>query len=107
VVYQNTIEVYEAIAELSDQMLVAATQEDWDKLIELEISCAQYVEDLKFYNNVLPLSSDARQRKEAAIKRILADDAEIRKLVAPSMEKLTKLINSTQNGKKLANAYEQ
>jgi flagellar protein FliT len=103
--YQNTIVIYEAIADLTNQMLAVAKQQDWDKLVELEAGCAKYVEQLKFYENVLPLSRDASERKAASIKRILADDLEIRNLVSPRMAKLSALMNSSKNGKKLSRSY--
>jgi flagellar protein FliT len=103
--YQNTITTYEAIEKLTSQMLLAAKAEDWDKLTALESDCAKYIEQLKFYENVLPLSKDASQLKAASIKRILADDREIRNLVSPKMAKLSALMNSSQNGKKLNRTY--
>ncbi len=105
--YQNTIAIYEVIAELTNQMLIAAKQGDWDKLTGLEPSRVQHVETLKFYKNVLPLSRNASERKVASVNRILADDREIRDLVSPEMAKLSSLINSTQNGKKLTRTYSQ
>lgn len=103
--YQNTITTYEVIENLTSQMLLAAKAEDWDKLTALESDCAKYIEQLKFYENVLPLSRDASERKVASIKRILADDLEIRNLVSPKMAKLSALMNSSQNGKKLNRTY--
>jgi len=105
--YQDTFAIYEAIAELTNQMLIAAKQDDWDKLATLEINCAQHIEKLKFFKDELPLTNDRRKRKVANIKRILADDREIRDLVSPRMAKLSSLINSTQTGKKLTRVYGQ
>jgi flagellar protein FliT len=103
--YKNTNTTYEAVENLTSQMLLAAKAEDWDKLAALESDCAKYIEQLKFYENVVPLSKDASQRKAASIKRILADDLEIRNLVSPRMAKLSALMNSSQNGKKLNQTY--
>lgn len=105
--YQNTFAIYEAIAELTNQMLIAAKKEDWNKLTVLESNCAQHIEKLKFFKDELPLSSDIRERKVASIKRILADDREIRDLISPRMARLSSLISSTQTGKKLTRAYGQ
>ncbi|HSH71467.1 MAG TPA: flagellar protein FliT [Methylophilaceae bacterium] len=105
--HHNTIALYEAVAELTNQMLLAAKQQDWDKLAELELSCAQYVEKLKSVEDAVPLPSEARERKVASIKSILADDREIRNLVSPWMVKLNSMINSNQTEKKLTQAYRQ
>jgi len=105
--HHNTIALYEAVAQLTNQMLVAAKQQDWDKLTELESSCAQYVERLKSMEDTTPLPVEARERKVASIKSILADDREIRNLVSPWMVKLNSMINSNQTEKKLTQAYRQ
>jgi flagellar protein FliT len=105
--YQNTMQIYEAIESLSQQMLVAAQKEDWDKLVELESSCAQYVQQLKYYQNVLPLSKELQEQKKSSIQRVLANDRQIRDLVSPQMASLSALIRSTQNGKKLSSKYNE
>ena len=105
--YQNTIALYEDVAELTKQMLSAARQQDWDKLTELETSCAQHVVHLKMIKEALPLAKDGRERKVASIKSILEDDREIRNLVSPWMARLNLLINSHNTGGKVARAYGQ
>ncbi|MGB7815722.1 MAG: flagellar protein FliT [Methylotenera sp.] len=104
---KNTVAIYDTIAELTNQMLMAAKLHDWDLLLELESSCAEHVEKLKFFKDELPLSSDTHERKVANIKRILADDREIRDLISPRMARLSSLISSSQTGKKLTRAYGQ
>jgi flagellar protein FliT len=105
--YQNTIHIYEAIESLSNQMLAAAKKEDWDTLVTLETSCAQHVQQLSNYQNVLPLSKELQAQKKSSILRILANDSQIRDIVSPEMASLSALINSTQNGKKLSNKYSE
>jgi len=105
--YQNTFTIYEAIAELTSQMLLAAKQQDWDKLAELENSCVQHIEKLKLFKDDSPMTGHSYERKVASIKRILADDREIRDLISPKMAMLNSLINSAQMGKKLTRAYGQ
>jgi len=105
--YQNTIALYEDVAELTKQMLSAARQQDWDKLTELETRCAQHVAHLKMIKVALPLAKEGRERKVASIKSILEDDREIRNLVSPWMARLNLLINSHNTGGKVARAYGQ
>jgi flagellar protein FliT len=88
-IQDNTIAIYESVAQLTSQMLIAARQQDWEKLAELEQSCADYVDKLSNYNNSQPLTGKALERKMASIKKILADDREIRDLVDPWMVKLS------------------
>jgi flagellar protein FliT len=105
--YQNSLHIYNAIETLSNQMLAAAKKEDWEKLVELEKNCAQHVQQLKYYQNVLPLSKDLQEQKKSSIQRILANDSQIRDLVSPQMASLSALISSTQNGKKLSSKYNE
>lgn len=104
---QKTVELYEQMAQVTKQMLLAAQQQEWDRLSELEQSCAQYVEQLKMLESAAPLDDEARDRKVASIRQILADDKEIRSLVSPWMVKLNSMMNSSQTEKKLLRTYQQ
>ena len=103
--HQDTIVIYETVAELTKKMLLAAQQQDWDALAELEANCAQQVATLKLTENALPLPSDMRARKLAIIKNILANDREIRNIVSPWMVRLNSLMNSLHMENKLTRAY--
>ena len=104
---QNSIAIYEAIAELTNRMLTAAKEQDWDTLTELENRSAQLVDKLKYFKDLEPLSGNATQQKVATIKRILVDDREIRDLVSPRMARLSSMISSSHTGKKVTRAYNQ
>jgi len=104
---QNSIAIYEAIAELTSRMLNAAKEQDWDTLTELENRSAQLVDKLKYFKDLEPLSGNATQQKVATIKRILVDDREIRDLVSPRMARLSSMISSSHTGKKVTRAYNQ
>jgi flagellar protein FliT len=103
--YQTTIALYESLAELTKQMLLAARQQDWEQLTALETICAQHVEELKIIKDATPLPTDAYARKVASIKSILKDDREIRNLVSPWMVRLNSLIYSNQTEQKLSRTY--
>ncbi len=108
---QNTIVLYESVAAIMKQMLLAARMQDWDKLTELEDECAQQVAQLKAMTNVevqpQPLPADALKRKIASVKSILADDREIRNLVSPWMGRLNALMHSNHTEMRLSQAYRQ
>ena len=93
--YINVLTLYESVAEVTSQMLVAAKQQDWDRLSELEGYCGTYVEKLKAFEELEPLTGDAYARKLACIKQILADDRQIRNLMAPWMVKLNSMLNKS------------
>lgn len=102
---QKVIFLYEAVAAITDQMLTAARNGDWDKLKALQARCASQVDELKTGEAPVPLTGAMRERKVAIIQKILADDREIRSIVDPWMTELSMLINSTGMKRKLHNAY--
>jgi flagellar protein FliT len=105
--YINVLSLYESVAEVTSQMLVAAQEQDWDKLAELEDYCGTYVEKLKAFEELEPLTGEAYARKLACIKQILADDREIRNLMAPWMVKLNAMLNGKYASQPSSSAYGQ
>ena len=99
------ISLYEEVAATTDQMLAAARTSDWEQLIVLEIRCASLIERLKMRMPAAPLTGEARETKIRIIKKILADDCEIRNITQPWMTRLTELSNSTGTERKLHQAY--
>jgi len=70
-------------------MLEAARSGDWKRLAELEAACAEYAVMITVQAAQNPLSSHEVEKKILSIKKILADDREIRNLVEPWMVKLS------------------
>jgi flagellar protein FliT len=91
---ENVCSLYETVAEVTNQMLQAAQNQDWDELSELEVSCADYVEQIRDYDELQPEDGEAYKRKLSSIKQILANDREIRNLMAPWMMKLNNMLSS-------------
>lgn len=102
---ENTVTLYEEVALITKRMLVAAQAQDWEKLSTLEDQCGEYVEKLKAFDTEPPLTGDAYKRKLASIKSILADDREIRDLVAPWMVKLNAMISTQKVENRLSASY--
>ena len=101
----EVIALYETVAGITDQMLAAARVGDWEQLAVLESRCASHVATLKADEPPLPLTGEIRVRKVQIIKKILADDREIRNIAEPWMAKLSQLINSTGAERRLSQAY--
>lgn len=98
--------MYETVADITDQMLAAARSGNWDLLTELEMRCTRQVEVIKNRDNPQQtLPHDARERKVEIIKKILADDREIRALTEPWMTQLGVMMNSAGTERKLSKAY--
>ncbi|OGT01275.1 MAG: hypothetical protein A3F73_07090 [Gallionellales bacterium RIFCSPLOWO2_12_FULL_59_22] len=96
---------YESLAALTGKMLDAATQEEWDALITLEQQCSQCVAAMKPLDAIAKLDGPARQRKMQIIKKILADDAEIRSRTESWMAQLQRVMQSNRQEQRLNRAY--
>lgn len=102
---QEMISFYEEVASITDQMLAAARDGDWELLLALETRCSARIEFLKTQPPSVPLTGEVRERKVRIIKKILADDCEIRNITEPWMAQLAELINSSGANRKLHQAY--
>lgn len=100
------IAAYEALSELTGDMLLAAQQGDWDQLTELERHCQASVNRLMAHAPVVKLNEHEQQRKLEVIRKILADDAQIRDLAEPRLAKLMNLLRGTDTARKLTKTYE-
>jgi flagellar protein FliT len=103
--HQKILSIYQEVADITKQMLVAAKSSDWDSLISLEKRCADHIVALRKHDRISPLSDNARQQKISIIKKILADDNEIRTLTEPRLAHLSSLVNNTGNERKLHRTY--
>ncbi|MES2319317.1 MAG: flagellar protein FliT [Pseudomonadota bacterium] len=102
---EQVINVYQAMSDLTGQMLAAARVRDWENLAELEAHCADHVATLQQNETAAALPPALRARKVAMIHQILAHDREIRDLTTPWMAELATLINSCGAERRLADAY--
>lgn len=96
---------YELIAGLTQSMLRAARDGDWDGLIELEKQYRARVDELKPVDAHVTLDDSQRARKHAVIRRILDDDARIRDLATPHLMHLDRLLRSSRQRRALQEAY--
>ncbi len=99
------ISLYENVASLTNQMLNAARDRDWERLSVLESDCSLKVEAIKTADTPAPLSPELKERKIRVIKKILADDREIRDITEPWMTELSQLMRSSNTAMKVNTAY--
>lgn len=99
------ISLYENVATITTNMLDAARMSDWDLLSQLEADCASRVQLLR--DNELPveLPTEIRDKKIKIIKKILADDKEIRDITEPWMAQLSNLMKNSSTNLKLSQTY--
>jgi flagellar protein FliT len=100
----QVISTYEAILEVTGQMLHAAQSHDWERLIDFEAECRSLIEVLQLTDKQ-PLADGYQVRKADIIRKVLADDAEIRNLTQPWLAQLGQLLGSIDNTKKLKQSY--
>lgn len=101
----SQIEIYEEMTALSARMVEAARRNDWDQLIHLERSVAALRAKLMADDEGGVLENAERERKAALIRRILADDAEIRRHTEPWMEQIRQFLGGTRKKRQVAKAY--
>jgi flagellar protein FliT len=101
---EEMLSTYEALERITGEMLRAASDAEWDRLVELEQSCSTHVSRLRLGGEVT-LNPAGRQRKVDLLKKILDDDRRIRDLTSPWMAHLSAMIGNTTTQRRLANAY--
>lgn len=99
------IQTYESILAVTAEMLEAARNNDWDRLVEREQHCRDLVGRLMQAREPAPLDPASRKRKAQIIRQVLADDAAIRDLTQPWMARLQHLMTSTSQERRLNTAY--
>ena len=100
------ITAYEAILTITNQMLQAAKNSDWDKLVALEHDCKYLTNRLMEQHTRQPLSETQQKKKIDLIQQILARDAEIRTITEPRMTHLQNMLTSHDHKRKLGQTYQ-
>lgn len=99
------INAYTAILAITDQMLQAAKNNDWDELITLEHNCKRLANQL-MEQPVRKILSEVQQKKKIdLIQQILARDAEIRTITEPKMAHLQNILTNCDHKRKLKQTY--
>lgn len=96
---------YQAVSELTGQMLDAARSRNWEGLAVLESHCADHVQALKQNEAAVTLSDELRAVKVRIIHTILAHDRAIRDLTQPWMAELSILLGNNRTERKLSMVY--
>lgn len=86
----DVLAMYEQLAGLTSQMVVAARSSDWDSLDSLEQQCAEHA--TRAADGVPPLSGAPRLRKIDLLKQIMANDREVRNITEPWMAQVNNIM---------------
>lgn len=100
----TTLTQYEAIAALTENMANQARNNEWDQVIELSHDYIAAIDLLK-QSPPLDANDTDNEAKQNLITRILADDAEIRDLAAPELERLGGLLGTVKRQQDVVQAY--
>jgi len=101
-----SISIYEDIAAATARMREAALRADWEGLLEAESECASHIRRAR--DAAVPaehLDSESRGARARLIRRMLADDAEVRARVQPWMAHVEKLISGAASRERATRAY--
>jgi len=99
------LDCYEKISTASTRMLAAASNGDWDALIAAESDCSAIVNRLQVLGENGPLSDDGTRRKMRIIRKVLAEDAQIRMLTQPWLNTLESLLRGQVSQRRLRDMY--
>lgn len=97
-----TLKQYALIASLSDKMVRLARENDWDSVVSVGQEYVTAVEHLKA---LTPLADEDRMARKPYLTKILNDDACIRHLVAPELERLGALLSTAKRQQQVADTY--
>jgi len=101
----QVISNYESLSVLTEQMREAVMRGEWDQLIGLEQQCSRHVAAMKPVDAITVLDEPSRQIKIRLIKKILANDADIRSRTAEWMGQLQRIIQSNRQEQLLQHTY--
>ena len=101
----QVISNYESLSAITSRMREAAVQGEWDTLVGLEQQCGLHVATMKPIDATATLDEPARQRKIQLIRKILADDAEIRNHTEVWMGRLQRIMQSNRQEQRLQQVY--
>ena len=96
---------FEYIAQVTAEMAEAARAGEWEKLTGLERHCAARVAQMRTMQPV-QLTNEMQRRKIELIRKILANDAEIRNFAEPWMKRLWTMIGSSRMARQRDKAYD-
>jgi flagellar protein FliT len=99
------IESYEAVLNLTQQMLDAARSSRWEDLVATENERSRVIDHLRKTDVGIVLEPRLRESKRELISAIMQHDAEIRILTQDWMRELRVVITSLSAQQKLHQAY--
>jgi flagellar protein FliT len=104
--HEQVLDLYGSISDKTAEMLDSAKQGDWERLIALEHEYSALIERLQRTDISPPANAGFRERKVTLIRKVLADDAEIRRYTEPWVNQLDLYLGSARQQRQLQRAYQ-
>ena len=98
----SLVQQYQAIADITNRMVDEARQQQWPTVLELSKRYIDAVEQLKLMQD---LSHSDRLARRNLLSRIIENDAEVRQLAMPELDRLGHLLGDMRRQKKVVTAY--
>lgn len=102
---ETILACYDEIAAASSAMLACAREGDWDGLVESEAKVAAIVARLQSLGDWPRMSADAQKRKMQILRKVLAEDSEIRSLTQSWLNTLETFLTGRNAQRKVVQAY--
>jgi flagellar protein FliT len=102
---ERLLAIYDNLSRTTGLMLGAAQSGDWERLVSLEKDCAELIARLSRLENEDAMPEALRIRKTALIRKVLADDAAIRAITEPWMQRLESMLGSNRCEQRLLRTY--
>jgi len=93
---------YQAIAELSGRMLTEARANRWDAVFALG---EQYHAAVEHLRNLNLETLEDREARKSLLTQILDDDANLRRLASPELERLSGLLGNVKRQHRVLRTY--
>jgi flagellar protein FliT len=105
-----SLKLYERMSQLSHEMALAAQANEWERLSELEREVSGLREMLRSQDRndsqfAARVAEEDRRRKIDLIKKILADDREVRRHTEPWMDSVRAMLGGQVRSRAVRNAY--
>ncbi len=101
----DIVVVYEMILSISQQMLSAAEQRDWQNLESLEALYSQQIENLKACSATSSLSPECNTKVEQLLSEIITFNQKLFDITKPWLDELALKVSSVDTEQKLQQAY--
>ena len=101
------LQLYSEAARASDRLLESARESDWDSAMLLGNEYQALVNEIRRLGDMESLDELQRARKYELLLHLIDNDAAIRDLALPSLQRLGALINTMRRQRVLGKAYGQ